>query len=63
MFWNQMALIGEYPWLRSANSDDLNYAWLVSGFNGSLSNSRSGNTNSVRGALQIDLSKIDFTIN
>lgn len=63
MFWNQTALIGEYPWLRSANSDALDYAWLVSGFNGSLSNSRSDNTNSVRGAFQIDLSKIDFTIN
>lgn len=63
MFWNQIDLIGQYSWLRSANSDDLNYAWLVSGFNGSLSNSRSDLNYAVRGAFQIDLSKIDFTIN
>ena len=59
MFWNQTTDISEFPWLRSASADDYVLAWYVNGYPG---DDRAFNENAVRGALQIDLSKIDFTI-
>lgn len=62
MFWNQTTDISEFLWLRSASADDYILAWYVNGYFGYLGNDRAFNENAVRGALQIDLSKIDFTI-
>lgn len=62
MFWNQTTDISEFLWLRSASADDYILAWYVNGYFGYPGNDRAFNENAVRGALQIDLSKIDFTI-
>lgn len=62
MFWNQTTTISEYPWLRSASADDYIFAWYVHGSYGYFGADRAFEENAVRGALQIDLSKIDFTI-
>lgn len=62
MFWNQTTDISEFLWLRSASADDYILAWYVNGYFGYPGADRAFNENAVRGALQIDLSKIDFTI-
>lgn len=62
MFWNQTTDISEYLWLRSASADDYILAWYVNGYFGYPGDDRAFNEDAVRGALQIDLSKIDFTI-
>lgn len=62
MFWNQTTDISEFLWLRSASADDYILAWYVNGYFGYPGDDRAFNENAVRGALQIDLSKIDFTI-
>lgn len=62
MFWNQTTNISEFLWLRSASADDYILAWYVNGFLGYPVDDRAFNENAVRGALQIDLSKIDFTM-
>lgn len=62
MFWNQTTNISEFLWLRSASADDYIFAWYVNGHFGYPGDDRAFNENAVRGALQIDLSKIDFTM-
>lgn len=62
MFWNQTTNISELLWLRSASADDYILAWYVNGFFGDPGDDRAFNEYAVRGALQIDLSKIDFTM-
>lgn len=62
MFWNQATNISEFLWLRSASADDYILAWYVNGYFGYPGDDRAFNENAVRGALQIDLSKIDFTM-
>nr|DAG45241.1 MAG TPA: hypothetical protein [Caudoviricetes sp.] len=62
MFWNRTTEISEYPWLRSATAGRSGYACYVYGFYGCLSLTDVYNDYAVRGALQIDLSKIPFTI-
>lgn len=62
MFWNQTTNISEFLWLRSASADNYILAWYVNGFFGYPGDDRAFNENAVRGALQIDLSKIDFTM-
>lgn len=62
MFWNQTTNISEFLWLRSASADNYIFAWYVNGFFGYPGDDRAFNENAVRGALQIDLSKIDFTM-
>lgn len=63
MFWNQISTISEYPWFRSARADNSDRAWFVFGTDGYVYNNYAANSFAVRGAFQIDLSKIDFTIN
>lgn len=63
MFWNQISTISEYPWFRSARADNSDRAWFVFGTDGYVYNNYAANPFAVRGAFQIDLSKIDFTIN
>ena len=63
MFWNQTTSPGStYPWLRSAFADYSGNAFNVRGGYGNLNSySGVGNSFAVRPALQIDLSKIEFT--
>ena len=63
MFWNQTSTISEFPWLRSASADDSHSAWYVNGYYGRTNAINSGGALAARPAFQIDLSKIDFTIN
>lgn len=63
MFWNQTSTISEFPWLRSASADDSHSTWYVNGYYGRTNAINSGGALAARPAFQIDLSKIDFTIN
>lgn len=63
MFWNQTSVISEILWLRSASAITSSYAWDVRGNYGNLNANSVDTMLAVRGAFQIDLSKIDFTIN
>lgn len=62
MFWNQTSSPGStYLWLRSAYYDYSSNALIVRGDRGRLNNDNVGNTDAVRPAFQIDLSKIEWT--
>lgn len=62
MFWNQTTSPGStYPWLRSAFADNSRRAFNVNGAYGNLNISYVDDSYAVRPALQIDLSKIEFT--
>lgn len=62
MFWNRTTTIGESVWLRSNEADNYGYVWRVFG-RGFVDTDIVTAYCNVRGALQIDLSKIGFTIN
>ena len=63
MFWNSTTKVYKYLWLRSSNADSSNGAWYVSDENGYL---RRGYAVSsflvVRPALNLDMSKIQYTL-
>lgn len=63
MFWNRTSVISEYPFLRSAYNGNSSRAWMVNGNSGYVYYTDVNFYTEVRGAFQIDLSKIDFTIN
>ena len=63
MFWNRTSTISEHPWLRSINPNYSSEAWFVDGNNGKVVSIVTTYANAIRPAFQIDLSKIDFTIN
>lgn len=63
MFWNQASSASEYLWLRSARSGGATLAVHVRGDNGGLFSSKVNISRAFHPAFQIDLSKIDFTIN
>ena len=63
MFWNdEVSHSGKYPWLRSPRADNSNLAWYVYGNSGFLSINPVGNSFVVRPALNLDMSKIQYTI-
>ena len=62
MFWNSTTKVSEYPWFRSSSADDSRYAWAVRGPRGSLYYYVVRNSSVVRPALNIDLSKIQYTL-
>ena len=62
MFWNRTTTIGEFVWLRSKKANGYGYGWSVKG-KGFVDYSIVNAFGKARGALQIDLSKIGFTIN
>lgn len=65
MFWDegtQRPTNYTYPWLRSAYAGYSDLAWYVSGSDGYLNRRAVSNSNVVRPALNLNLSKIDFTI-
>lgn len=64
MFWNtSSSQVGSFLWLRSAFHRDNNCALYVGGSSGRVLFDSYDNTNRVRHAFQIDLSKIAYTKN
>lgn len=61
MFWNSTTKVSKYPWLRSSYANDSGQAWFVYGNNGSLDYSYADNSLIVRPALNLDLSKIEWS--
>ena len=62
MFWNSTTKVSEYLWLRSARAGSSANAWSVSGSGGYLSNDEAEIFLSVRPALNLDMSKIQYTL-
>lgn len=65
LFWNRTTTISQYSalWLCSAYAGDSRYAWCAFGDDGVINATTVSVERAARPALQIDLSKIDFTIN
>ena len=62
LFWNSTAKVSKYLWLRSSFVDDSSYAWIVIGSGGRLSASIVNDSYVVRPALNLDMSKIQYTL-
>lgn len=62
LFWNNTTKVSKYLWLRSSRVGSSNSAWLVNGSNGGLSNYAVTESKVVRPALNIDLSKIKWSV-
>lgn len=63
LLWNSTAKVSEYLWLRSSDADLSTSAWFVDGDGGILYNGLDvNNSNVVRPALNLDLSKIPYTL-
>ena len=62
MFWNSTTKVSKYLWLRSSNAGNSYGAWLVDGYTGSLSINGVGYSTVVRPALNLDMSKIQYTL-
>ena len=62
MFWNSTTKVSKSPWLRSANPVGSGFAWLVSGSFGSLLGGGVMNSDAVRPVLNLDMSKIQYTL-
>ena len=62
MFWNSTTKVSKYPWLRSSYADSSNNVWSVTGSNGSLIYNVIISSDVVRPALNLDMSKIQYTL-
>ena len=64
MFWNveTRPTTATYPWLRSSFANSSNYAWYVNGGIGYLESDYVSNSRVVRPALNLDMSKIQYTL-
>lgn len=62
MFWNSTTKVSKYLWLRSSSADNSNGAWRVNGFSGILLNFNVNYSGVVRPALNLDMSKIQYTL-
>ena len=62
MFWNSTTKVSEYPWLRSSYAVNSSYAWRVYGYTGYLLGNDVANSRVVRPALNLDMSKIQYTL-
>ena len=62
MFWNSTTKVSKYPWLRSSRAGASNYAWFVFGDGGSLGGFNVNSLNVLRPALNLDMSKIQYTL-
>ena len=61
MFWNSTTKVYKYPWLRSSRADYSDYVWYVNGYDGSLSCDDVTDSIVVRPALNLDMSKIEWS--
>lgn len=62
MFWNSTTKISKYLWLRSSSAGYSRSAWLVGGDFGDLGGDNVSSSHVVRPALNIDLSKIEWSV-
>lgn len=62
MFWNSTTRVLKYPWLRSSDADNSGSAWRVDGFSGTLGSAGATSSRVVRPALNLDMSKIQYTL-
>lgn len=62
LFWNSTTKVSKYLWLRSSCANDSDRAWSVGGNDGNLANDYVDTSNVIRPALNLDLSKISFTL-
>lgn len=62
MFQNSTTKISKYPWLRSSYGGSSNSAWYVNGTYGTLSGYDASSSIVVRPALNLDMSKIQYTL-
>ena len=62
MFWNSTAKVSKYPWLRSSSAGSSGGAWTVDGRGGRLYSRGATYGGVVRPALNLDMSKIQYTI-
>lgn len=62
MFWNSTTMVSKGLWLRSSNTDSSNFAWVVGGNTGTLAFPGATNSSVVRPALNLDMSKIQYTL-
>ena len=62
MFWNSTTKVSKYPWLRSSSFVGSSFAWCVSGSFGTLTSGGATSSNVVRPALNLDMSKIQYTL-
>lgn len=61
MFWNSTTGVSKHSWLRSSVADKSNCVWTVNGYNGNLLNRNVVNSYVMRPALNLDLSKIEWS--
>ena len=62
MFWNSTTKVSKHPWLRSSYADDYTDAWCVYGDTGNLTGYYRNTPYVVRPALNLDMSKIQYTL-
>ena len=62
MFWNRNGPIDTYPWLRSASAKDSTNAWRVDGYTAYLVGNSVYQSFVIRPTLNLDLSKIQYTV-
>lgn len=62
MFWNSTTKVSKYLWLRSSFANGSASAWRVNGKYGSLGYGGVTGSNVVRPALNLDMSKIQYTL-
>lgn len=62
MFWNSTTKVSQYPWLRSSTASPSDYVWRVAGNSGLLGRTNVTSSRVVRPALNLDMSKIQYTI-
>ena len=62
MFWNSTTEVRKYLWLRSSNADFSYAAWTVHGDRGYLTLFSATASNVVRPVLNLDISKIQYTL-
>ena len=62
MFWNSTNKVSKYLWLRSSYANNSSRAWSLYGYYGYFTYGAAANARIVRPALNLDMSKIQYTI-
>ena len=62
MFWNSTTKVSKYLWLRSSRAGGSSGAWTVAGIGGYLRGRGATDSSVVRPALNLDMSKIQYTL-
>ncbi len=62
MFWSSTTEVSQYLWLRSSYASGSSVAWGVGGYSGNLLGGGVANEGVVRPALNLDMSKIQYTL-